>query len=113
MSYLKSFVASLLGFAFILFCYYKISIPLLPTLGLIIGGEFLNDGRGLGFRKLLILVLGVSAIALYGYNTYYMIGANGKILGIIFEAINTFALLGALIYELILNSKRNSEFIQS
>jgi len=99
-SILGGVAALAIGIGAMLFCYYLVSIPILPCLSVYAVGMLFNDGRTPRIRSLLVILFGLASIALYGTQAVMMIvqyPKYGNWFGVILEWITTFAFLGATV----------------
>jgi hypothetical protein len=105
-SILKSIIAFIISIIALLFCYYYISIPVLPCITVyIISMAFLDD-KFSNFRLFLLVLFGIIATLLYGSWSLMAIihyPDYGNILGIIFLIITTWALIGTSMMHIIIH----------
>lgn len=110
MSFVKSFVAFVLGISALLFFYYKVSIPIIPSISVYLVGMLFNKEANSQLRKALVVLFGFLAIALYGINTFIMIQnyqQHGNVVAIVFGIIDIVAFWGATVMNFIANNQKD------
>ena len=99
MSVLKSILAFVLSIAVILFCYYHVSIPILPCVAIYIFMPFVDNRTG-RFHSVLVWLAALAGAYLYGANAVLSIIHYPQYLtvfGICAEFLTAFAFIGAAI----------------
>lgn len=97
MGILKSFVAYIIGYVVLLLMYQFVAIPVFPILSIYAAGMLLLSDKGLKLRRVLVFLLGCTALFIYGnqvYNEIIYYPDYGNVLAIIFEFITIFAFIG-------------------
>ena len=110
MQFIKTIFAFIIGMVATLFCYFCVSIPILPSISVFPVFMLFASDSYLNLRKIFVIITGLFGIYLFGAGAiesiiYYPDYMN--VLGIICSFVTAFSYIGSTIMGCAATSKRN------